>query len=112
MSVFILYINENQMKEISNARKKNPPVQDVIKEVVERHQNPQDAIVIKRTDEELPGGWQMIKEDDTLGNVLKRDDTYKLADVKDRGRHVGYEKDGAKHSGDQVFKGASPYRTQ
>ena len=111
MSVLILYINENQLKEISNA-KKNPSPQEVINEVIERHQTLQDAIVIKRTDEDLPGGFEIIKEDDTLSNVLKRDDTYKLANVKDRGRHVGYEKDGAKHSGDQVFKGAKPYRNQ
>ena len=107
MSVMILYVNRSQM-----GGKKNHPVQGVIDEIVARHQTPQDAVIIKSTSENLPGGFTVLKEDDTLANVLKRDDTYKLADIKDRGKHIGYEKDGAKYSGDQVFKGAKPYRNQ
>ncbi len=100
------------MQVISNEKKKNPPVQDVIDELIARHQTLQDAVVIKKTSEILPGGFGIIKEDDTLENILRRDDKIKLTDVKDRVRQAKYVKDGAKYSGDQTFKGASPYRNQ
>ena len=111
MSTYILYIGIEEKRK-GNKILRNPPVQDVIDEVIKRHQTLQDAVVIKRTSEVLPGGFEIVKEDDTLANVLKRGDKLKLTDVKDRARHIKYEKDGAKYSGDQTFKGVKPYRNQ
>jgi len=105
MSTFIIYIGKDS--------KGKEPAQEVIDEVIRRHRTEQDSVIIKKIDQKLDGGFDVVKEDDTVTNVLKRDSdidkSLNYIAIKDKAKEAKIIKDGAVHSHDTtVTKGVKP----
>jgi len=105
MGVYILYLGQN-----------NKLSQKQVDEMVSRHENQQDTVLVKPVDEIIENGFKIIRQDDTAANVLKRDSeaAKKSVDLRVMEKLAKEKKiiaEGGKASGDtSVTKGVKPYK--
>ena len=105
MATFIIYLGQN-----------NKLSEKKVNELVLKHETPQDTVLVKPVDEIIENGFKVIREDDTVENVLKRDTEAAKKSIDHRvmaklAKERKIVKDGAKASGDtSITKGAKPYK--
>lgn len=59
--------------------KTNPPDMDIIERQVRIHTAPGLSVVKKYTDDEIPNGFTIKKEDNLLGNLVKNDKDLRMS---------------------------------
>jgi len=102
--VYILYISEI-----------NPPDQKEIDRIISIHENDQDSVIIKSSGKKLDGGFDIVKEDNLVSYVIRRDKEAKESLDRRVTKAIAKEakviRDGAKYNKDtSVLEGAEPYK--
>jgi len=104
MAVFILHI--------SNI---NPPPAKKVQQLFDNHQNGQDTVLVKRSDDRLDGGFAIARVDDTAQNVLNRDSEARMGldhrSLKNLATEARVKKAGAFSSRDRsITSGEKPLK--
>ncbi len=106
--------NEKEMIYILTISKSNPPDKDTIDRLVRIHTAPNISVVKKYTDDEIPNGFTIKKEDNLLGNLVKHDEELKrsidLKHIQVIAEEKAILKRQAKFSHDtSITEGVKPY---
>ena len=101
MSTFILTVSTN-----------NPPDEEILTNVRANHETPQDEVLTVYTDDEIPGGFAIVK-DDNLAEQAARSRPELTADIKTKDvieKQKRFLRQQAKYSKDtSLTEGAKPY---